>query len=65
MNELLVHCDINDIVSGYKIGVKKTLINPTDGTKSPKKKIARGFGSVVKHSTADPGIASSIPPHSN
>jgi len=22
---------------------------------------ARGFGSVVKHSTADPGIASSIP----
>ena len=23
---------------------------------------ARGFGSVVKHSTADPGIASSIPP---
>jgi len=25
----------------------------------------RGFGSVVKHSTADPGIASSIPPHSN
>ena len=27
--------------------------------------LARGFGSVVKHSTADPGIASSIPPHSN
>jgi len=26
---------------------------------------ARGFGSVVKHSTADPEIASSIPPHSN
>jgi len=26
---------------------------------------ARGFCSVVKHSTADPGIASSIPPHSN
>ena len=26
---------------------------------------ARGFGSVVKHSTADPGIASSIPSHSN
>ena len=30
-----------------------------------KSKNARGFGSVVKHSTADPGIASSIPPHSN
>ena len=28
-------------------------------------KYARGFGSEVKHSTADPGIASSIPPHSN
>jgi len=27
--------------------------------------IARGFGSVVKHSIADPGIASSIPPQSN
>ena len=27
--------------------------------------LARGFGLVVKHSTADPGIASSIPPHSN
>jgi len=27
--------------------------------------LARGFGSVVKHSTADPGIASSIPPHYN
>ena len=24
--------------------------------------LARGFGLVVKHSTADPGIASSIPP---
>ena len=23
--------------------------------------VARGFGSVVKHSTADPGIATSIP----
>jgi len=27
--------------------------------------LVRGFGSVVKHSTADPGIASSIPPYSN
>ena len=27
--------------------------------------LARGFGSVVKHSTADVGIASSFPPHSN
>jgi len=27
--------------------------------------LARGFGSVVKHSTADTGIASSIPPHAN
>jgi len=27
--------------------------------------LARGFGSVVKHSTDDPGIASLIPPHSN
>ena len=26
---------------------------------------ARGFGSVVKHSTADPEIASSTPPRSN
>jgi len=24
----------------------------------------RGFGLVLKHMTADPGIASSIPPHS-
>jgi len=27
--------------------------------------LVRGFGLVVKHLTADPGIASSIPPHSN
>jgi len=26
--------------------------------------LARGFGSVVKHSTADPGFVSPIPPHS-
>ena len=40
----------------------------TPGTYRYKKFIqvtARGLGSVVKHSTADPGIASSIPPRSN
>ena len=34
MNQL--HCDINDIVSEYLIGVKINPYNPIGGTKSPK-----------------------------
>jgi len=45
---------VNNIIVPYIKAIREEMDLP-----------ARGFGSVVKHLTADPGIASSIPPHSN
>jgi len=65
--EAAIHCGDElwfGVGMGVRSGTRIWLYIVNRGRNGPGAQ-ARGFGSVAKQSTANPGIVSSIPPHSN